>query len=225
MGAGSHHQQNHMTGAAAAWARGTMNWNNLLFYRWMAFNLVGLAILLVFFVQGLVAPVFLSDSSYITYVIAVLFTYGMVLCGYRVWKTTREINAVKNGGKGKLRDFAELSARTDRESVKEAFEIKLFARIAFVKYLSSSLVMLGLLGTVIGFIIVLTQVPADAVGDTSQVGKLVAVLTHGMGVALYTTLVGAITNLWLNANYTILRTGVVNLIAAILEAADPDPVA
>lgn len=202
-----------------------MSWNNLLFYRWMAFNLVGLAILLVFFVQGLVAPVFLSDSSHITYVIAALFAYGMVLCGYRVWKTAREINAVKSGGKGKLRDFVELSARTDRESVKEAFEIKLFARIAFVKYIASSLVTLGLLGTVIGFIIVLTQVPANAVGDTSQVGKLVAILTNGMGVALYTTLVGAVTNLWLNANYTMLRTGVVNLIAAILEAADPDPAA
>ncbi|MBZ0072587.1 MAG: MotA/TolQ/ExbB proton channel family protein [Gammaproteobacteria bacterium] len=149
----------------------------------------------------------------------------MVLCGYRVWKTTREINAVKSGGKGKLRDFTELSARSDRESVKEAFEIKLFARIAFVRYIASALVTLGLLGTVIGFIMVLTQVPANAVGDTSQVGKLVAVLTNGMGVALYTTLVGAITNLWLNANYTMLRTGVVNLIAAILEAADPDPAA
>jgi biopolymer transport protein ExbB/TolQ len=225
MGSDSHNQQNKTAGADASRARGTMNWNNLLFYRWMAFNLVGLAILLVFFVQGLVAPVFRSDSSHITYVIALLFLYGMVLCGYRVWKTTREIDAVKSGGKGKLRDFVELSARTDRESVKEAFEIKLFARIAFVKYIASSLVTLGLLGTVIGFIIVLTQVPANAVGDTSQVGKLVAVLTNGMGVALYTTLVGAVTNLWLTANYTMLRTGVVNLIAAILEAADPDPAA
>lgn len=80
--------------------------------------------------------------------------------------------------------------------------------------------MLGLLGTVIGFIMVLTNIPSNAVGDAAQVGKLVGVLTNGMGVALYTTLVGAITNLWLNANYNMLRTGVVNLIAAILESAD-----
>ena len=199
-----------------------MNWNNLLFYRWAALNFVGFAILLVFLAHGMVVPIFLADSSYIVYVISVLFLYGMVLCGYRVWKTSQELNAVKNGGKGKLKDFVEMSKRTDRESVKEAFEIKLFARIAFVKYISSSLVMLGLLGTVIGFIMVLTQVPANAVGDSSQVGKLASVLTSGMGVALYTTLVGAITNLWLNANYTILRTGVVNLIAAILESPDLD---
>jgi hypothetical protein len=202
-----------------------MNRNYLLFYRWIAFNLVGCTILLVFFLQGIVTPVFVADTSHLTYVIAGLFIYGMVLCGYRVWKTSHEINAVKNGGKGKLRDYRRLSRQTDRESVKEAFEIKLFARIAFVRYIASSLVTLGLLGTVIGFILVLTRIPTDAVGDSEQVGKLVSVLTSGMGVALYTTLVGAITNLWLNANYTMLRTGVVNLTAAILESADADPAA
>ncbi|HRK77865.1 MAG TPA: MotA/TolQ/ExbB proton channel family protein [Thiobacillus sp.] len=198
-----------------------MKWDYLLFYRWLALNVVGFAILWVFHMNGMVEPVFLGDSSYIVYVIAGLFLYGMVLCGFRVWKTSRELNWVKRGDKGKLKEFADKSRQADRESVKEAFEIKLFARISFVKYISSSLVMLGLLGTVIGFIMVLTNIPANAVGDAAQVGKLVGALTNGMGVALYTTLVGAITNLWLNANYNMLRTGVVNLIAAILESADP----
>ena len=198
-----------------------MKWDYLLFYRWLALNVVGFAILWVFHMNGMVEPVFLGDSSYIVYVIAGLFLYGMVLCGFRVWKTSRELNWVKRGDKGKLKEFADKSRQADRESVKEAFEIKLFARISFVKYISSSLVMLGLLGTVIGFIMVLTNIPANAVGDAAQVGKLVGALTNGMGVALYTTLVGAITNLWLNANYNMLRTGVVNLIAAILEPADP----
>lgn len=195
-----------------------MYWSYLLFLRWFALNLTGAAILLTFHMQGLVVPVFLADSSYIVYVIAALFLYGMALCGWRVWKTSRELNHVRNGDGGKIRDFAALSRGVDRESVKEAFEIKLMARIGFVRYISSSLVMLGLLGTVVGFIMVLTQIPPNAVGDASQVGKLVSTLTNGMGVALYTTLVGAVTNLWLNANYTILRTGVINLIAAILEA-------
>ena len=199
-----------------------MNWRYLLFYRWAALYVVGVTILLVFFLKGLVVPVFLADSSYIVYVISGLFLYGFVLCGYRVWKTSRELNWVKTGGRGKLKDFVDFSQRAVKESVKEAFELKLFARIAFIKYISSSLVMLGLLGTVIGFIMVLTNIPSNAVGDAAQVGKLVGVLTNGMGVALYTTLVGAITNLWLNANYNMLRTGVVNLIAAILESADND---
>lgn len=199
-----------------------MNWDYLLFYRWIAFNLFAFTLLLVFHLHGMVLPVFLADSSYICHAIAALFAYGLVLCGYRVWKTSRELNLVKAGGRGRLKEFVELCKRADKESVKEAFEIKLFARIAFVKYIASSLVMLGLLGTVVGFIMVLTNVPSNAVGDSAQVGKLVQALTKGMGVALYTTLVGAITNLWLNANYNLLRTGVVNLVAAILESADAD---
>ena len=195
-----------------------MSWSYLLFLRWLALNLTGTAILLVFHMQGMVAPVYRADTSYIVYVISALFLYGMLLCGWRVWNTSRELNYAKSGNGGKIAHFAALSRNVDRESVKEAFEIKLMARIAFVRYISSSLVMLGLLGTVIGFIMVLTNIPPDAVGDAAQVGKLVSALTGGMGVALYTTLVGAITNLWLNANYTILRTGVINLIAAVLEA-------
>lgn len=199
-----------------------MNRDYLLFYRWTALNVVGFTILLVFHLHGMVVPVYIADTSYIVYVISGLFLYGLTLCGYRVWKTSRELNWVKLGGRGKLKEFQDLSKRADKESVKEAFEIKLFARIAHIKYISSSLVMLGLLGTVIGFIMVLTNIPSNAIGDTAQVGKLVGALTNGMGVALYTTLVGAITNLWLNANYNMLRTGMVNLIAAILESPDSD---
>jgi uncharacterized protein (DUF486 family) len=199
-----------------------MNRDYLLFYRWIALNVVGFSILLVFHLHGMMVPVYIADTSYIVYVITGLFLYGLTLCGYRVWKTSRELNWVKLGGRGKLKEFQYLSKRADKESVKEAFEIKLFARIAHIKYVSSSLVMLGLLGTVIGFIMVLTNIPSNAIGDTAQVGKLVGALTNGMGVALYTTLVGAITNLWLNANYNMLRTGVVNLIAAILESPDTD---
>ena len=195
-----------------------MNRSYLLFYRWVALNLTGAAILLVFHLHGMVAPVYRADTSYIVYVISALFLYGMTLCGWRVWRTSQELNHARAGNGGKIGHFAARSRYADPESVKEAFEIKLMARIAFVRYISSSLVMLGLLGTVIGFIMVLTNIPANAVGDAQQVGKLVGALTSGMGVALYTTLVGAIGNLWLNANYTILRTGVINLIAAILES-------
>lgn len=197
-----------------------MNWSYLLFYRWAAFNVVALAILLVLHLHGLVVPVFLGDPSYLVYVIAGLFTYGLVLCGYQIWKTSTQINHVKTGGRGRLREFRELSRHTDKTSIKEAFEIKLVARIVFVKYISSSLVMLGLLGTVIGFIMVLTNIPTMVVGDAEQVPKLVQALTNGLGVALYNTLLGSVTNLWLNANYSMLRTGVANLIAAILESPD-----
>jgi len=194
-----------------------MNWDYLLFYRWLALNMIGFALLWVFYLQGMIMPIYRADTSYIVYLISVLFLYGMVLCGYRVWKTSRELNAVKAGQSRKFYNFTNLRDGVDRESAREALEIKLFARIFFVKYISSSLVMLGLVGTVIGFIMVLTNITTNSAGDSAQVGHLIEVLTKGMGVALYNTLVGSITNLWLNANYSMLRTGVANLIAALLE--------
>ena len=76
-----------------------------MFYRWIALNVVGFSILLVFQIRGMVAPVYLADTSYIVYVITGLFLYGLTLCSYRVWKTSRELNWVKLGGRGKLKEF------------------------------------------------------------------------------------------------------------------------
>jgi hypothetical protein len=38
-----------------------------------------------------------------------------------------------------------------------------------------------------------------------------------MSVALYTTLIGAVLNIWLMVNFQILSTGTVNLVTAIVE--------
>ncbi|MFQ5913134.1 MAG: hypothetical protein ACE5JS_08125, partial [Nitrospinota bacterium] len=75
----------------------------------------------------------------------------------------------------------------------------------------------GLIGTVIGFIMALSGVSAEAAADIGKVGPMVGTLISGMGVALYTTLVGGIFNLWLGVNFQILRTGTANLAAALLD--------
>ena len=45
---------------------------------------------------------------------------------------------------------------------------------------------------------------------------MVATLIQGMSIALYTTLLGAALNVWLNINHRILSTGTVNLISKIV---------
>ena len=44
---------------------------------------------------------------------------------------------------------------------------------------------------------------------------MVTKLIEGMSVALYTTLVGSVLNIWLSINYNMLCTGIVNLITEI----------
>jgi hypothetical protein len=69
---------------------------------------------------------------------------------------------------------------------------------------------------VIGFIMSLGGVDAGKVGDVASIGPMVSRLIEGMSVALYTTLVGSVLNIWLSINYNMLATGTVNLITDII---------
>ena len=74
-----------------------------------------------------------------------------------------------------------------------------------VRWIASALVMLGLIGTVVGFIQALLGVDPTTVADTAQIGKMVASLINGMGTALWTTFIGAVFNLWLLFNVRIIE--------------------
>jgi biopolymer transport protein ExbB/TolQ len=104
--------------------------------------------------------------------------------------------------------------------VASALKLKLVTRISIVRHIGNSLVVLGLIGTVIGFIIALSGVDPETVGDVKAVGPMVSTLIQGMSVALYTTLVGAVLNIWLMINYQLLAGGTANLIASIVESGE-----
>ncbi len=86
-----------------------------------------------------------------------------------------------------------------------------------IRQIANGLVFLGLIGTVIGFIIALSGVDPNAATEIDSVANMVATLISGMSVALYTTLVGAVLYVWLTINHRILTSGSVNLIGAIIE--------
>ena len=94
-------------------------------------------------------------------------------------------------------------------------------RIVGVRHIANALVLLGLIGTVIGFIISLSGVDPAAASDANKVGAMVATLIGGMSVALNTTLVGAILYVWLIVNHRILVSGTVGLLTSAMQAA-PD---
>jgi hypothetical protein len=70
---------------------------------------------------------------------------------------------------------------------------------------------------VIGFIMALSGVDAQAAGDVDSIAPMVTTLIDGMSVALYTTLVGAVLNIWLMVNYRLLEGGTVTLLTTIVE--------
>ncbi len=61
-----------------------------------------------------------------------------------------------------------------------------------IRHLANSLVLIGLIGTVIGFIIALSgRARRRLVTDANAIGPMVSTLIFGMAIALYTTLVGS----------------------------------
>jgi hypothetical protein len=63
---------------------------------------------------------------------------------------------------------------------------------------------LGLLGTVVGFIVMASQIGQTASFELDQIQSLLKQMTTGMAIALYTTLVGLVGNLWLGLQLMLL---------------------
>jgi biopolymer transport protein ExbB/TolQ len=95
--------------------------------------------------------------------------------------------------------------------------LKLTNRIVVVRHIANALVFLGLIGTVIGFIIALSGIDPESASNAENVSAMVTTLIGGMSVALYTTLIGAVLYIWLIVGYRILVTGTVDLIATTIE--------
>lgn len=196
-----------------------INFNYLLFYKWILVNITGCSFFAAAYMSGWVNTVVESDTTGITWIIFVLFVFGSILSGLKTWKISQEINFVKSGHKnGHGAYFNKLYKSSKRkESLVEALKLRFFAKTLYIRYIANSLVLLGLIGTVVGFIIAMEGVTPEAAGNIDALGGTISALTHGMGVALYTTLVGAIGNLWLTFNQTLLTRGIAILVSEIIE--------
>ena len=196
------------------------NWNYLLFYKWLTFNVLGFFLFFLAYFQGYVDLVLQNDVSNISFLILGIFLISLILGGWKVFSTSKEINMVKEGrGTGRYHEFKtniEQSKERRHNAWAEALKLKLFSKILFLKFLASLPVVLGLIGTVVGFILMTSGI-GDGVTGAEAARALVTSLVIGMGTALYTTLVGAIFSVWLLANYAFLQIGVIQLIAYILE--------
>ena len=80
----------------------------------------------------------------------------------------------------------------------------LFKRWWWAQWISNMLVMLGMTGTVVGFIIALSGVDSTQAGDLNAVVPMVTTLIEGMFTALGTTLVGLLGFIWLRLNLALL---------------------
>ena len=200
-----------------------MQYKYLLILRYSLINLVGLIFLFVLITQGYVTKAIKADITNMVIVILTLFAVGFILAAYRTFWLSRELNysffkILPNHSLAK--EFLQSSKKLDassRNNLAASLRIKLSSKINYIKFMANTLVILGLIGTVIGFIIALSGVDGSVSSNPEEVSKMVSTLIQGMSVALYTTLVGSICSVWLNVCYQIMSTGANNLLSKIIE--------
>ena len=83
-------------------------------------------------------------------------------------------------------------------------------------FISESILKLGLLGTIIGFILMLGPVIEITTFDVGSMQQILSKMSAGMGTALYTTLAGILGSTTLSFQNLILDKGADNLVNQIL---------
>jgi len=198
----------------------------LLVLRFAAFNVPAFALLVTAWLEGWITTVVESDITRITSGIALVFAFGWLISAHRIFRCSLELNAATNANSTMpsrtlwYRNLAEKVRPEAHSAIADCLRSRLYARIVVVRTIGNVLITLGLIGTVIGFIIALSGVDSNTVADVGAIGPMVSTLIKGMAVALYTTLVGSVLHVWLLVNYQLLATGTVNLANAIIERAE-----
>ena len=220
-----------MTDDAASLAAGRRagspidRFRHVLFLRFILVNFIGVALFTAAAVQGWVGLVANNDPTRLTLVICAVFVFGLVLSAWKIAQTSRAlvqaraydpvVPATDFVGRyvGAVRERTANSRAISADALRQRYG----SRIAVVRHIANSLVFLGLIGTVIGFIIALSGVRPETVTELDNVAPMVSLLIQGMSVALYTTLAGAVFSLWLMINYRLLATGTVMLVNTVIE--------
>ncbi|HEX7006955.1 MAG TPA: MotA/TolQ/ExbB proton channel family protein [Alphaproteobacteria bacterium] len=194
-----------------------------LLLRCALINIVAFALLGAAYVQGYVGKILAADDTYLCVLIFVVFLVGLAVAIRKIVETSRELDRVRNFNPLVRSCAARYLARThgrggdSRAMAAADLRLKRAHDIAIVRQIANNLVLIGLIGTVLGFIIALSGVDPDRASDVNSISPMVATLIEGMSVALYTTLVGSVLHIWLIVNYHMLATGTVELVTAIAE--------
>lgn len=193
-----------------------------LLLRFLILNMSAIALLIAIYFRGWIDQVVASDRSYLSIVISMVFVFGWVVALNKTLRINRDLNDMDRGRASKGSWAAvyldEIAGKGDgsRAIAGANLRLQMATWIAVVRHIANALVLLGLIGTVIGFVIALSGVDPNSAGDAASIAPMVAQLISGMSVALYTTLVGAVLNMWLMANFHLLNGGLVRLATGVV---------
>ena len=209
---------------------------NLVFRALVILGLVGFGFYLAAD-RGLIRIAWDADRSYISTVILAVYTLASAHWLYlaralsseraRLAALERRVALGHSSGQprhGMVGSFlANLRAREANDepaALVAAFGDALVNRHAFGHFLGDALIKLGLLGTIVGFILMLLPVSEIEAFEPALMQELLAGMSEGMAVALYTTLAGLVTSTLLKLQYHVLDASAADLATRLGVLAD-----
>lgn len=170
-----------------------------LFWSWAA--AAGLLLFAAWWLQrqGLWRALVAGDPSGISIVIVLLTVVVTLWCGKRAAALQA---AAVSGSRWRL-DFADAQRRSP-ELAQQLLAERSHGPHETAWWFAAATIKLGLLGTVVGFIVMATQIGRMPSFDIDQIQALLQKMTQGMAIALYTTLAGLVANLWLGLQLLLL---------------------
>jgi len=188
------------------------------------------------FDQGFISLTLESDRSYLSYVILTVYFFAtvhwLVVCyGLSVEMSSLELisndvrfefDSLSNVAIERyFNEAAELTAQGGRyDGLLEAFGDRVLNRHAAGHFISDILLKLGLLGTIIGFILMLLPVAEIKEFEANLMKQLLGEMSGGMAVALYTTLAGLTTSLLLKMQYQVIDSSAAKLVTRVSEISE-----
>jgi hypothetical protein len=165
---------------------------------------------------GFISNIFQADISYISSLITFIVIFYLFQCGYylnklrdAVYFLDKEINSDSNNIFIMIyREYllTDNISKDNKTSSQEDFKLKLYEFADNGFFVSDLLLKLGIIGTVIGFIIMLSSLSAIDEMNLSKMNNLLLSMSTGMKVALYTTLTGLIGSILLSIQYNFLES-------------------
>jgi len=209
------------------------------FLYWLAFFGLLLFAFTLFVWFGVLALFIEQDSSRLSLVILVGLLVASLHAGYRAYKIDDEINRARviaisypsheSADQSSIAseyclliDKAVSNGRllTESANLGVYLEKRVHEGHANGWYIADLMIKLGLLGTVIGFIFMLSSVAQLETTDLNAAKLMLTQMSGGMRIALFTTLAGLSSGLILGAQYQLLDHGADRLFGIIVSTAE-----
>ena len=200
---------------------------------WMIFTGLSIFAGVVLWRYGFITLMVKSDRTYISSLIAVLYVITCCHCFWRTRAIEREGEAARRciailsapdgaaalgaGAAGLpaglvtdhirslvTKSRTQGSGRLDQTLLLRTLADRLRGSNAFGAFASDTLMKLGLLGTIIGFIIMLAPITGLDAADKVAMKSSMGLMSDGMAVAMYTTLAGLVGSILIRIQYYML---------------------